>query len=53
MESYKENLQVLICNKVNADKLIQISLGRNTKFQNETKKMKKSYQHSLIGGIKM
>ena len=41
MESYKENLQVLICNNTNADKLIQISLGRNTKIQSEIKKDEK------------
>ena len=41
MEFYKDNLQILICNNVNGDKLIQISLGRNTNFQNKTKKDEK------------
>ena len=41
MEFYKDNLHILISNNSNNYKLIQISLGRNTKFQNKTKKDEK------------
>ena len=41
MEFHKENLQILICNNENDNKLIKISIGRNIKFQNKTKKDEK------------
>ena len=50
MEFHKENLQILICNNENDNKLIKISLGRNIKFQNKTKKDEKKLPTLIYKG---